>query len=54
VCERSEMGLAHGWFSLAAERGVGDAATWRDKLSRRLTGKEREQSAKLVQANAAP
>jgi len=53
VSRRVEYGLAHGWFSLAAERGVGDAAAWRDRIARKLTPKEREQSAKLVELSAA-
>ena len=47
VSRRPELGLAHGWFSLAAQRGVGDASAWRDRLARKLTPKEREQSANL-------
>ena len=31
---------AHKWFSLSAERGVGDAAEWRDKIAKKMTREE--------------
>ncbi len=48
VSRRVDFGLAHGWFSLAAARGVGDAAVWRDQIEPKLTPKERARSDQLV------
>jgi TPR repeat protein len=39
---------AHAWFSLSADRGIGDAAEWRDKIAKKMTEEELERSAALV------
>ena len=48
VSERPDFVRAHAWFGLAAERGVGDAGAWRDKASRKLSRKEREEAQRLA------
>jgi len=54
VTRRVEYGLAHAWFNLAAGRGIGDAAAWRDRIAPRLTAKERRQSDRLQKEHAPP
>jgi len=39
---------AHRWFSVSAALGVGDAATWRDKIRRKMTDKEIAESERLL------
>jgi TPR repeat protein len=46
---RKEHVNAHVWFSIAAERGVGDAGEWRDKVAGKMTRKEREASERLIE-----
>lgn len=38
---------AHVWFSLAADRGVGDAAAWRERIETKMSVEELEQAARL-------
>jgi hypothetical protein len=39
---------AHRWFSVSADLGVGDAASWRDKIREKMTGKEIAESERLL------
>jgi TPR repeat protein len=46
---RKDYVNAHVWFSIAADRGVGDAVEWRDKVASKMTRKEREASNRLIE-----
>jgi hypothetical protein len=39
---------AHRWFSVSADLGVGDAASWRDKIRTKMTDKEIAESERLL------
>ena len=45
VSRHKDFARAHAWFSLSAERGVGDAEQWRDKVAKKMT------PAELAEAN---
>jgi TPR repeat protein len=45
---RKEHVNALVWFSLAADRGVGDAANWRDEVAKKLSRQEKADSARLL------
>jgi TPR repeat protein len=40
--------LAYAWFSVSAERGVGDAAEWRDRVAAKMTEREREEAERFL------
>ena len=40
--------LAYVWFVRAAERGIGDAAAWRDRVYRKLTEREHAEARRLL------
>jgi TPR repeat protein len=47
--ERSKAYLpAYVWFARAAKRGIGDAATWRDRVYAKLNEREREEARRLL------
>jgi TPR repeat protein len=45
---RKDLVQAHFWFSVSAERGVGDSAQWRDRVARKLSKKQLAESRALL------
>lgn len=40
---------AYVWFTRAAEQDVGDAAAWRDRIYKKMNGREREEARRLLE-----
>jgi TPR repeat protein len=47
--EGRDLSQAYLWFSLCAEEGIGDAARWRDEVGRKMSRRQREESARLIE-----
>jgi TPR repeat protein len=48
IAKSKDIVQAHFWFSVSAERGVGDAAEWRDKTARKMNKAQLARSRDLL------
>ena len=50
VTERKDFVRAHAWFTVASDSGIADATNWRDKIERRMSPEEIDESRELAAA----
>lgn len=50
IAKGKDPAEAHFWFSVCAERGVGDAESWRERLEKKLSKRQLEQSREKLAA----
>jgi localization factor PodJL len=48
IAKSKDLVQAHFWFSVSAERGVGDAAQWRAKIEQKLSKRQLAESEELL------
>jgi TPR repeat protein len=50
IAKGKDLAEAYFWFSICAERGVGDAESWRERLEKKLSKRQIEQSREKLAA----